>query len=451
MKKNYSILILALFLLILSSKTLAATTDLMMENITINPTNPKVGEQTTITFWGKNNGNLTLYGGNGINNVGVSIPDFQGGNLWYMVGAVPDPSTNPLRPGEIYSYSYVGSFTSDGNKVISLKTDNANELAESNEYNNSISGTIFVGTPTGLDLKIDNVQISPTKPIVGQPVTITITGSYVGGAAINNSDAIGSIGFFHNDFQTSAVGSLSPKPSIINPLVSGSRFFYTISGSFTNSGNKNLVFKIDDKNYLNEINENNNTFNQAVEVLEGGSLIKVANRSEIFIVKADGKKHSFVNAATFWSHYTGDWNRLYQNGNVVYINTISQADFDAIKYGNNITIKPGSKLIKFLNNSQIFTVYDGNKLKLIEDSSALTWYGSGYDWRNKVVTIQDIFTIDYIFNSMNFIDIDDDGVSNIDELNLYKTDPYKWDSDGDGYSDGWEILNGYNPNGPGKL
>lgn len=43
-----------------------------------------------------------------------------------------------------------------------------------------------------------------------------------------------------------------------------------------------------------------------------------------------------------------------------------------------------------------------------------------------------------------FADADQDNLSN-DEEKLYGTDPYKKDTDGDGYSDGVEIESGYNP------
>lgn len=43
---------------------------------------------------------------------------------------------------------------------------------------------------------------------------------------------------------------------------------------------------------------------------------------------------------------------------------------------------------------------------------------------------------------------DADGLSDFDERVIYKTDPYNADSDGDGYSDGSEILSGFNPLNP---
>ncbi len=43
------------------------------------------------------------------------------------------------------------------------------------------------------------------------------------------------------------------------------------------------------------------------------------------------------------------------------------------------------------------------------------------------------------------LDSDNDGVSDYDEINIFKTDPQSADSDGDGFIDGAEILNGFDP------
>lgn len=46
---------------------------------------------------------------------------------------------------------------------------------------------------------------------------------------------------------------------------------------------------------------------------------------------------------------------------------------------------------------------------------------------------------------INQIDSDKDGLIDYDEINKYKTDPNKSDTDGDGYNDKEEIANGYSP------
>lgn len=42
-------------------------------------------------------------------------------------------------------------------------------------------------------------------------------------------------------------------------------------------------------------------------------------------------------------------------------------------------------------------------------------------------------------------DADYDGLTNLDEINVHRTDPVQYDTDGDGYNDGWEVRYGFNP------
>ncbi|KKQ27634.1 MAG: Calcium-binding protein [Candidatus Magasanikbacteria bacterium GW2011_GWC2_37_14] len=48
-------------------------------------------------------------------------------------------------------------------------------------------------------------------------------------------------------------------------------------------------------------------------------------------------------------------------------------------------------------------------------------------------------------------DTDGDSLTDKEEIEVYKTDPTKVDTDDDGYWDGYEIINNYNPLGAGKL
>ncbi|MFA5155083.1 MAG: hypothetical protein WC453_01485 [Patescibacteria group bacterium] len=53
--------------------------------------------------------------------------------------------------------------------------------------------------------------------------------------------------------------------------------------------------------------------------------------------------------------------------------------------------------------------------------------------------------------NINVIDTDNDGLSDYEEVKIYHSNPLSADSDDDGYLDGAEVKNGYNPNGTGKL
>ena len=48
-------------------------------------------------------------------------------------------------------------------------------------------------------------------------------------------------------------------------------------------------------------------------------------------------------------------------------------------------------------------------------------------------------------------DSDNDGILDQDEIKIYTTDPLQPDTDGDSFSDGYEVTRGYNPKGPGKI
>jgi len=49
------------------------------------------------------------------------------------------------------------------------------------------------------------------------------------------------------------------------------------------------------------------------------------------------------------------------------------------------------------------------------------------------------------------LDSDRDGISDEDEIKIYHTDPNKADTDGDGYNDWLELNNGYSPHNPKKV
>ncbi len=53
--------------------------------------------------------------------------------------------------------------------------------------------------------------------------------------------------------------------------------------------------------------------------------------------------------------------------------------------------------------------------------------------------------------NINSVDSDSDGLFDRIEVKVYKTDPLNSDTDGDGFLDGEEVKDGYNPKGEGKL
>jgi hypothetical protein len=116
---------------------------------------------TAITFSGSKegvNGTLSVT----VKNLGGDLTSGQGLMNWYnnfstqnfifssetpsilsYRGSRPDPTaSNPLRNNESITFSWVGKFNTAGNLNLQFTVDNANELVESNENNNTLSVNI---------------------------------------------------------------------------------------------------------------------------------------------------------------------------------------------------------------------------------------------------------------------------------------------------------------------
>jgi cysteine-rich repeat protein len=112
-----------------------------------------------------------------------------------------------------------------------------------------------------------------------------------------------------------------------------------------------------------------------------GRLIKVANDPAVYHVGSDGKKRLFVNAPTFWSWRTGTWaDHL--------VEVVSQAEFDALDISKNITVRPGTNLVRFQGSDLVYIVKSGDIL-------CPAAFGYGDSWEDKLVLIQNSFEADY--------------------------------------------------------
>jgi hypothetical protein len=69
----------------------------------------------------------------------------------------------------------------------------------------------------------------------------------------------------------------------------------------------------------------------------------------------------------------------------------------------------------------------------------------------KLIYIIIIFLLTVPVLASSNLDTDKDGITNYDELNIYKTDTNNPDTDGDGYSDWLELNSGYSPHNPLKI
>jgi len=105
-------------------------------------------------------------------------------------------------------------------------------------------------------------------------------------------------------------------------------------------------------------------------------------------VGADGYRHAFPNASVFLSWYTGQ----------DFISIIPSADLAQIPLGQNVTYKPGSRLVKFEFSSRLYVIDRFGVLRLVPNEDvAIQLYG--FLWKRRVDIIPDTLFGNYAFGS----------------------------------------------------
>ncbi|MDO8592348.1 MAG: hypothetical protein Q7R92_01075 [bacterium] len=115
-----------------------------------------------------------------------------------------------------------------------------------------------------------------------------------------------------------------------------------------------------------------------------GDLVKISGSSTVYYLAADGKRYIFPNEATYKSWYT----------DFTGVMVITQTELENFPRGANVTIRPGTKLIKTPDETTVYAVEPNGKLRSIvsEANAALLW---GADWAKRVVDVIPGFMTNY--------------------------------------------------------
>lgn len=256
-----------------------------------------------------------------------------------------------------------------------------------------------ISNEVSLSFEIDTVgptvpSVSPSSATEDEPVTFTVKPT---GEAWTTSCTL-------------YVGSSS-----VGAMTGSSTGTYSKTHTFTNDGSYSVhALCVDgDGNRttgpsrtvtVREVDEDDNE-------VEEGSLIKTSSSSSVYYYGQDGKRHVFPNEDVFFSWY-------HDFDDVV---TVSSSFMSSLSIGENVTIKPGTAVVKFATSQEVYAIAEGGILRHYLTPSLLEAdYGS--DWsRNDLVVIPDVFYSHYsigsVIDSPSDYDPEDteDGVTSIDD------------------------------------
>ena len=117
---------------------------------------------------------------------------------------------------------------------------------------------------------------------------------------------------------------------------------------------------------------------------QAGDLIKMDGLSSVYYLGADGKRYVFPNESTYKSWYN-DFSGVV---------TIAQSELESYPLGKNVTVRPGTKLVKITTNPKVYAVEpNGMLLAIPDEATALALYGA--NWNKRIIDIADSFFTNY--------------------------------------------------------
>lgn len=237
------------------------TVDIKVSDIAFGTNVPMANVTTTITAYIENSGEVSLTNPDPIFNVLVSLEDFSVDSVTTSTVS----SVDKLDKGEKASIVWTGKFTSDGEKIVSVTTDYADNLDESNEDNNTRIETVTVLAEGQVDLMVSDITWDPESPVKNATTTITAYIKNSGTVDITNSVPVFDVLASLKDFVVSSTSTSTV--SVAEPLEPEQEATITWTGYFSSTGdNKLLSVTVDESDTLDESDESNNNHMEYVDV-----------------------------------------------------------------------------------------------------------------------------------------------------------------------------------------
>ena len=115
-----------------------------------------------------------------------------------------------------------------------------------------------------------------------------------------------------------------------------------------------------------------------------GDLIKMDGLSSVYYLGADGKRYVFPNTETYMSWYS-DFSGVV---------TIPASELQSYPLGGNVTMRPGTKLVKITTDPTVYAVEPNGTLRsIVSEANAIALYGT--NWNKRIVDVPDAFFTNY--------------------------------------------------------
>ncbi len=134
---------------------------------------------------------------------------------------------------------------------------------------------------------------------------------------------------------------------------------------------------------VEEEEEESSARGMLVKLVDDGDAITTVDAA-VYVIGEDGMRHAFSSETVYRS-----WFQDFED--VAYIDPTNLASY---QLGDNVTIRPGTYLVKITTDPKVYAVEPGGVLRWVaSEEIAIALYGS--DWAERVVDVSDIFWNNY--------------------------------------------------------
>lgn len=119
-----------------------------------------------------------------------------------------------------------------------------------------------------------------------------------------------------------------------------------------------------------------------------GSLVKIKSKTAVYYLGPDSKRYVFPNAQNYFTWFS-DFSK---------VKTISDEDMAKLPIGALVTYRPGTRMVKFLTNPDVYAVTQGGVLRKLKDE-AMAEQLYGKNWNKFIDDVNDAFYSSYSFGS----------------------------------------------------
>lgn len=125
-------------------------------------------------------------------------------------------------------------------------------------------------------------------------------------------------------------------------------------------------------------------FNASAAAPQAGDLIKMDGLSTVYFLGNDGKRYVYPTSSVYFS-----WHKDFSG-----VVTVSASELQSYPLGSNITMRPGTKLVKITTDPSVYAVEANGTLRKIQsEADAIAIYGA--NWAKRVVDVPDAFFTNY--------------------------------------------------------